>query len=71
MTMQVSSAIRAGVLAPFIPHSVSFCETFFTGVYRFSTVVTHGVPPGRDVSILSYGLSYLFALRGVWDGLSQ
>src|SRR5262245_46391351 len=65
-TMQASSAIWARV---FIPYPVSFRETFFTGVYRFSTVVSHSVVPGCDVSILSYGLFYLLALGGVWGGI--
>jgi hypothetical protein len=52
-------------------HFLSFRETFFTGPYRFLTVVSHGVPPSRTVSILRYRLSYLLALRGIWSGLSQ
>ncbi len=59
------------VIADLSLHPVSFRETFVTRLYRFSTVVSHSVPSSRAVSILSYRLSYLFALRRVWAGLSQ
>ncbi len=59
------------VIADLSLHPVPFRETFVTRLYRFSTVVSHSVPSSRAVSILSYRLSYLFALRRVWAGLSQ
>lgn len=59
------------VIADLSLHPVSFRETFVTRLYRFSTVVSHSVPSSRAVSILSYRLSYLFALRRVWARLSQ
>src|SRR6266496_1172734 len=59
------------VIADLSLHPVSFRETFVTRLYRFSTVVSHSVPSSRAVSILRYRLSYLFALRRVWAGLSQ
>jgi hypothetical protein len=59
------------VIADLSLHPVSFRETFVTRLYRFSTVVSHSVPSSRAVSILSDRLSYLFALRRVWAGLSQ
>jgi hypothetical protein len=52
-------------------HLVSFRETFIAGLYGLWPVVGHGVPPGCDVSVLGYGLSYLLALPGVRAGLTQ
>jgi len=48
-----------------------FRQTSITVSYRFYTVIGQGVPLGRDISISSYGLSYLITFSGVWGGLSQ
>ncbi len=52
-------------------HFVSSRQTSITVSYRFYTVVSQGVSLGRDISISSYGLSYLFTFSGVWGGLRQ
>ncbi len=52
-------------------HFVSSRQASITVSYRFYTVVSQGVSLGRDISISSYGLSYLFTFSGVWGGLRQ
>src|SRR5438552_4518981 len=52
-------------------HFVSSRQTSITVSYRFYAVVSQGVSLGRDISISSYGLSYLFTFSGVWRGLGQ
>jgi hypothetical protein len=58
-------------LADLSSRFVSSRQTSITVSYRFYTVVSQGVPLGRDISISSYSLSYLFAFSGAWGGLSQ
>jgi len=53
-----------------IRQPVALRETFFSGVYRLWTVISHSVPSGLPVAILSYCLLYLRTLCRIWTGLS-
>ncbi len=65
------NAASARWLTNLSSHFVSSRQTSITVSYRFYTVISQGVPLSRDISISSYGLSYLIAFSGVWGGLSQ
>ena len=53
-----------------IPQPIALRETFFTGLYRLWTVISHSVPSGLPVAILNYCLPYLLTLSRIWTGLS-
>jgi hypothetical protein len=46
-----------------------FPETTIAVFYGVQAVMDEGVPPGRGISILSYGLADLIAIASAWSWL--